>query len=352
MVQAALALEAVTALVTETEVLRHASSSLSGLLLEVRGDKEDVGHARRARRIGSDVARWLRRRERSASRHDDSFRWGWRQWSSARDRSVRLQVTGTPADATVQETDSLKFMPSAVTVKTWTGGRVAGHGDHDHSIMFDNGPQSDTMNKGDTYELRSARGTLRNRRMAEGSVSGAEGSRPHLRPPIEAAGIAGSHCPSYATRAPQRYSRPSRASASSKGLCSCRLPGPRRCRICSPRAWRSSAIRRRWQRHQRVSEHMKQGAKEKGFNFTYVRDDTQEIARAYGALRTPHFYVFDQDRKLRYVGRIDDSDVKTVTSHDARNAIDALLAGKPVPVEKTRTFGCSTKWMSKRRKWR
>src|SRR5213075_2058356 len=52
-------------------------------------------------------------------------------------------------------------------------------------------------------------------------------------------------------------------------------------------------------------------------------------------------------RKLRYVGRIDDSDVKTVKSYDARNAIDALLAGKPVPVEKTKVFGCSTKWASK-----
>jgi thiol-disulfide isomerase/thioredoxin len=59
-------------------------------------------------------------------------------------------------------------------------------------------------------------------------------------------------------------------------------------------------------------------------------------------------YLFDADRKLRYVGRIDDSDVKTVTSHDARKAIDALLAGKPVPIEKTRVFGCSTKWADKR----
>src|SRR4029079_13841259 len=58
--------------------------------------------------------------------------------------------------------------------------------------------------------------------------------------------------------------------------------------------------------------------------------------------------LFDSERKLRYMGRIDDSDVKTVTSHDARNALDALLAGSSVPVEKTRTFGCSTKWSAKR----
>ena len=49
-------------------------------------------------------------------------------------------------------------------------------------------------------------------------------------------------------------------------------------------------------------------------------------------------FLFDEGRKLRYVGRIDDSEVKTVTSHDARNALDALLAGEPVPVERTRTF--------------
>jgi thiol-disulfide isomerase/thioredoxin len=69
---------------------------------------------------------------------------------------------------------------------------------------------------------------------------------------------------------------------------------------------------------------------------------------AYGVAATPQVFLFDQARKLRYVGRIDDSDVKTVTSHDARHAVDALLAGKPVPVEKTRTFGCSTKWSDKR----
>ena len=63
---------------------------------------------------------------------------------------------------------------------------------------------------------------------------------------------------------------------------------------------------------------------------------------------TPQVFLFDGQRKLRYAGRIDDSDVKTVTSHDARNALDALLAGKPVPVETTRTFGCSTKWIEKR----
>src|SRR6185295_17306300 len=96
-------------------------------------------------------------------------------------------------------------------------------------------------------------------------------------------------------------------------------------------------------------DEMKLRAKDQGFEFPYLYDgDTQKTSLDYGVLATPQVYLFDQDRKLRYVGRIDDSDVKTVTSHDARNAIDALLAGKPVPVEKTRTFGCSTKWSDKR----
>jgi thiol-disulfide isomerase/thioredoxin len=76
--------------------------------------------------------------------------------------------------------------------------------------------------------------------------------------------------------------------------------------------------------------------------------ETQKASLAYGVLATPQVYLFDQDRKLRYVGRIDDSDVKNVTSHDAAKAIDALLAGKPVPEERTRVFGCSTKWSDKR----
>jgi len=96
-------------------------------------------------------------------------------------------------------------------------------------------------------------------------------------------------------------------------------------------------------------EEMKSRAKDRGFQFPYLYDgETQATSLAYGVLATPQVYLFDQNRKLRYVGRIDDSDVKEVTSHDTRNAIDALLAGKPVPAETTRTFGCSTKWSDKR----
>jgi peroxiredoxin len=96
---------------------------------------------------------------------------------------------------------------------------------------------------------------------------------------------------------------------------------------------------------------MKIRAKERKFNFPYLYDgDKQEVSKAYGPVATPHVFVFDAKRKLRYVGRVDDNerDPNAVKSHDARNAIEAVLAGKPVPVEKTRTFGCSIKWSVKR----
>lgn len=97
-------------------------------------------------------------------------------------------------------------------------------------------------------------------------------------------------------------------------------------------------------------EDMKLRAKEQGFTFPYLYDgETQETSKVYGVVATPQAFLFDAERKLRYVGRIDDAEVKTVTSHDLRNAIDALLADKKVPVEVTRTFGCSTKWADKRK---
>jgi thiol-disulfide isomerase/thioredoxin len=96
-------------------------------------------------------------------------------------------------------------------------------------------------------------------------------------------------------------------------------------------------------------EDMKVRAREAGFTFPYLYDgETQETSKAYGVIATPQIYIFDKARKLQYNGRIDDSDVKAVTSHDARNALDAMLAGKPVPVETTRVFGCSTKWADSR----
>lgn len=98
-------------------------------------------------------------------------------------------------------------------------------------------------------------------------------------------------------------------------------------------------------------EEMKLRAKDKSFNFPYLYDgDKQEVSRAYGPVATPHVFVFDAERKLRYVGRVDDNerDPNAIKSHDARNAIEAVLAGKLAPVEKTRTFGCSIKWSVKR----
>jgi peroxiredoxin len=96
-------------------------------------------------------------------------------------------------------------------------------------------------------------------------------------------------------------------------------------------------------------EDMKTRAKDKKFPFPYLNDgETQRTAKAYGVLATPHVFIFDQDRKLRYVGRFDDAEVKAVKSHDARNAVETLLAGKSVSVAQTRVFGCSTKWADKR----
>ncbi len=95
-------------------------------------------------------------------------------------------------------------------------------------------------------------------------------------------------------------------------------------------------------------EEMKLYAKQDGFTFPYLYDgDTQKTAKAYGCLCTPDVFIFDHDRKLRYMGRFDDSrfaDTNTVHSTDTRNAIEEMLAGKPVTTPVTKPFGCSTKW--------
>lgn len=101
-------------------------------------------------------------------------------------------------------------------------------------------------------------------------------------------------------------------------------------------------------------EEMKPYAEEAGFTFPYLYDgETQATAKAYGALATPHVFLFDRDRKLRYAGRFDDNRFpgpEGVTSPDTRNALEAMFAGKPVPVPMTRPMGCSTKWISKKAK--
>jgi peroxiredoxin len=87
----------------------------------------------------------------------------------------------------------------------------------------------------------------------------------------------------------------------------------------------------------------------KHLTYPYLYDgDTQKITRAYGPQATPHAFIFDQQRHLRYEGRIDNSyRTELVKTQDARNAIDALLAHKEVAVKHTGVFGCSTKWSEK-----
>jgi len=97
-------------------------------------------------------------------------------------------------------------------------------------------------------------------------------------------------------------------------------------------------------------EEMKLRAAQKHFNLPYLYDGgTQAVARAYGPIATPHVFIFDKDRKLRYSGRIDDVEKpsKTPNTFDARNAIDALTAGKEVAEKTTKVFGCSIKWTEK-----
>jgi len=95
---------------------------------------------------------------------------------------------------------------------------------------------------------------------------------------------------------------------------------------------------------------MKVRAAFKGIDWPYLYDgETQVTSMKLGAVATPHIFIFDQDHKLRYQGAIDDnqkpSDVKV---HYAKDAIEALLAGRPVPIAESRAFGCSTKWLSKK----
>jgi peroxiredoxin len=100
-------------------------------------------------------------------------------------------------------------------------------------------------------------------------------------------------------------------------------------------------------------EHMVRRAKERGLNFPYLRDETQDVARAYGALRTPHFYVFDAERKLRYTGRMDDNPRTpgAEKTHELRDAVDALLAGHQPAVPVTNPIGCNVKWKGKDGHW-
>lgn len=89
------------------------------------------------------------------------------------------------------------------------------------------------------------------------------------------------------------------------------------------------------------------------FPWIYLHDESQDIALAYGALKTPHFYVFDKDRKLVYTGRAVDSprEAARITVNDLDRTLEELLSGKPVSDPVTNPIGCNIKWEGKDRKW-
>lgn len=91
---------------------------------------------------------------------------------------------------------------------------------------------------------------------------------------------------------------------------------------------------------------MKERAREKGLNFIYLRDESQEVARAYGAERTPEVFLFDQQGTLCYHGSIDDNfrDPRAVKSSYLRDALDAVLDGQAPPISETSPVGCTIKW--------
>lgn len=87
-------------------------------------------------------------------------------------------------------------------------------------------------------------------------------------------------------------------------------------------------------------------ARQRGFNFPYLRDESQAVARAYDAACTPDIFVFDRARRLRYNGRLDDNwrDAARVTRNDLRLVLDAVLGGGEIDFEPVASMGCSIKW--------
>ena len=95
---------------------------------------------------------------------------------------------------------------------------------------------------------------------------------------------------------------------------------------------------------------MKQEALSLGYTFPYLFDENQEVAKQYRAACTPDFFVFDKDRRLVYRGQMDDSRPSSdhpVTGKDLRAALDAVLAGRPVPADQKPSMGCNIKWKEK-----
>lgn len=99
--------------------------------------------------------------------------------------------------------------------------------------------------------------------------------------------------------------------------------------------------------------HMVERMQQQRFPWIYLHDASQDVARAYGALRTPHFYVFDRQRKLVYTGRGVDSprDASRVTVNNLADALDDIVAGRPVRTPKTNPIGCNVKWDGKDAHW-
>lgn len=100
-------------------------------------------------------------------------------------------------------------------------------------------------------------------------------------------------------------------------------------------------------------DHMVKRMEEQKFPWVYLHDRSQDVARAYGALRTPHFFVFDRDRRLVYTGRGVDSprDVSKMSVNDLDNTLSEVVAGKPVFKPKTNPIGCNVKWEGKDAHW-
>jgi peroxiredoxin len=100
-------------------------------------------------------------------------------------------------------------------------------------------------------------------------------------------------------------------------------------------------------------ENMKKRMAQYDFPWLYLRDESQDVARAYGALRTPHFYVFNKDRELVYTGRATDSprEAAGITVNDLDRVLDELTSGKEVSVPVTNPIGCSIKWEGKDGHW-
>jgi peroxiredoxin len=96
-------------------------------------------------------------------------------------------------------------------------------------------------------------------------------------------------------------------------------------------------------------ENMVTHAADAGYVFDYLYDEDQSVARALGSERTPEVFVFDQQRRLRYHGAVDDNrDDRDVTAHYLRDALDAVLAGDEPPISDTPPVGCTVKWLQDR----